>query len=120
VDAGCVQPAPVCPHTLVGGIVGVNVLVVAFNALMAGVKKLVLLRLFDMPEIALKIDRLGMLFSLMVSVLWLFTAVYAMEYIKHVGREKKRFFLPLCGIAWGTMGIATQVPWVTLTFFTSF
>lgn len=107
---------PFARNTLVGGVVGVNVLVVGFNALQGGGEKLVLLSLFNMPEIALKIDRLGIFFSLMVSVLWLFTAVYAMEYIKHVGREK-RFFSLFVGSLGVTMGIAYAGSLVTLYLF---
>ena len=50
-----------------------------------------LLRLSSTLAFALRLDGLGMLFSVLVSVLWVPTTFYALEYIKHEGREKAFF-----------------------------
>ena len=89
IPLGVFDMRPAVRNTLVGGVTGVNLILVIIIANTRTGAKLPLLRLFDMPEIALSVDKLGILFSLMVSVLWLVTAVYAMEYVKHIGREKR-------------------------------
>lgn len=56
-------------------------------------------------DIYFKVDKLGMLFSLLVSALWICTTFYSFEYMKHEGREKSffTFFTATLGV---TLGIA--------------
>ena len=67
-------------------------------------------------DIYLKIDKLGVFFSLLVSVLWIFTTFYSMEYMKHEGKENRffAFFLVTLGV---TLGISFSGNLVTLYLF---
>lgn len=79
-------------------------------------------RLFEINEflnIYFRIDKLGILFSLLVSVLWIFTSWYSMEYMKHEGKENRffTFFTATLGV---TMGIAFSGNLITLYVFYEF
>lgn len=67
-------------------------------------------------DIYLKIDKLGVFFSLLVSILWIFTSFYSMEYMKHEGKENRffAFFLVTLGV---TLGISFSGNLVTLYLF---
>lgn len=71
--------------------------------LFAGDTELTLIRFTDELTLALKMDGLSRLFAGMVSVLWIFTTIYAFEYMKHEGMEKKffGFFLMSFGVVAG-------------------
>ena len=116
IPLGVFDMRPALRNAVVGGVAGVNLLLVIIIANTRIGAKLPLLRLFGMPEIALAVDKLGVLFSLMVSVLWLVTAVYAMEYVKHIGREKRFFSLFVASLG-VTMGIAYSGSLITLYLF---
>lgn len=72
-----------------------------------------------MLDIYFKIDRLGMLFGLLVSTLWICTAFYSFEYMKHEGREKSffTFFIATLGV---TLGIAFAGNLFTMYLFYEF
>ena len=73
----------------------------------------------DFLGIYFKIDKLGMLFSILVSVLWIFTTLYSMEYMKHEGKENRffAFFTSTLGV---TLGIAFSGNLITLYVFYEF
>lgn len=80
------------------------------------------LKLFTINEfltIYFKIDKLGILFSLLVSVLWIFTTFYSMEYMKHEGKENRffTFFTATLGV---TLGIGFSGNLITLYVFYEF
>ena len=70
-------------------------------------------------DIYFRIDKLGMLFSILVSVLWIFTTIYSMEYMKHEGKERRffSFFTATLGV---TLGIAFSGNLITLYVFYEF
>jgi multicomponent Na+:H+ antiporter subunit D len=73
----------------------------------------------DFLEIYFRLDKLGILFSFLVSVLWIFTAVYATEYMKHEGKEK-RFFAYFSVTLGVTLAIAASGNLITLYVFYEF
>ena len=70
----------------------------------------------DQLRLTLHLDGLSRIFAGMVSILWIFTTVYAFEYMKHEGMEKKffSFFLMSFGVV---MGIAFAQNLFTLYMF---
>ncbi|WP_461206284.1 complex I subunit 5 family protein [Clostridium sp. DL1XJH146] len=70
----------------------------------------------DFLDIYLKIDKLGVFFSLLVATLWVFTTFYSIEYMKHEGKERRffAFFTLTLGI---TLGIAFAGNLITLYLF---
>lgn len=81
-----------------------------------GESRIHLFKFNEFLDIYFKIDKLSMLFSLLVSVLWIFTAFYSMEYMKHEGKENRffAFFTLTLGV---TMGIAFSGNLITLYVF---
>ena len=59
--------------------------------LFAGDAVCTLVSFTDKLELAFRLDGLSRIFAGMVSVLWIFTTVYAFEYMKHEGMENKFF-----------------------------
>ena len=58
-------------------------------------------------ELALRADQLGMLFALLASFLWIFTAFYAAGYMRGLGEHgQTRFFAAFAASLSTTMGIA--------------
>lgn len=84
--------------------------------LMAGDAVCTLARFTDTLSLTLRLDGLSRVFAGMVSVLWIFTTVYAFEYMKHEGMEKKffSFFIMSFGVV---MGIAFAQNLFTLYMF---
>ncbi|MFT5871641.1 MAG: multicomponent Na+:H+ antiporter subunit D [Clostridium sp.] len=84
-----------------------------------GESRVRLFKLNEFLDIYFRIDKLSMMFSLLVAILWVFTAFYAMEYMKHEGKEKRfyTFFLATLGV---TMGIAFAGNLITLYAFYEF
>lgn len=77
---------------------------------------LVLLRLNEQLNFALKADGLSKVFGSIVSILWIPTTFYAFEYMKHEGKENRffGFFLISLGV---TLGISLAANPLTLYFF---
>lgn len=75
-----------------------------------------LIKFNEFLDIYFKIDKLTMLFALLVSILWIFTTIYAMEYMRHEGKEDRffAFFLLTLGV---TLGIAFAGNLITLYLF---
>ncbi|MFU0824434.1 complex I subunit 5 family protein [Clostridium sp.] len=75
-----------------------------------------ILKLNEFVNIYFKIDKLGVLFSILVSILWIFTTFYSMEYMKHEGKETRffSFFILTLGI---TLGIGFSGNLFTLYIF---
>ena len=86
---------------------------------MFGESRVHLLKLNEFLDIYFKIDKLSIMFSLLVAILWIFTTFYAMEYMKHEGKERRffTFFLATLGV---TMGIAFSGNLITLYAFYEF
>ena len=84
-----------------------------------GESRVHLFKLNEFLDIYFRIDKLSILFSLLVAILWIFTTFYAMEYMKHEGKEKRFFvfFLATLGV---TMGIAFSGNLITLYAFYEF
>lgn len=78
-----------------------------------------LLKINEFLDLYFRIDKLSIFFSVLVSVLWIFTTIYSMEYMKHEGKEDRffAFFLATLGI---TVGIAFSGNLITLYFFYEF
>lgn len=102
-----------------GSVVLINLIFVVYIAKKLGEVSLHIFKINEFLDIYFKIDKLSVFFSLLVSVLWMFTTVYAMEYMKHEGKEKKFFsyFIATLGI---TLGIAFAGNLITLYFFYEF
>lgn len=73
-------------------------------------------RLNDFIDVFLKVDELGILFNLLVSVLWIFTTFYAIGYMEHEKHQERffAFFIMTLGI---TNGIAYSGNLFTLYIF---
>jgi multicomponent Na+:H+ antiporter subunit D len=84
-----------------------------------GESRVHLFKLNEFLDIYFRIDKLSILFSLLVATLWIFTTFYAMEYMKHEGK-KKRFFVFFLATLGVTMGIAFSGNLITLYAFYEF
>ena len=84
--------------------------------LFAGEGSITLAKFTEEMHLTLKLDGMSRIFAGMVSVLWIFTTVYAFEYMKHEGMEKKffSFFIMSFGVV---MGIAFAQNLFTLYMF---
>lgn len=73
----------------------------------------------NLLDIYFKVDRLGILFVLMVSILWAFTAIYSFIYMTHEKKEKRYYiyFMLTLGI---TIGIGLSGNLFTLYIFYEF
>lgn len=78
-----------------------------------------LIEINSILDIYFKVDKLGMLFSLLVSLLWICTAFYSFEYMKHEGKEKSffAFFMATLGV---TLGVAFAGNLFTMYLFYEF
>lgn len=75
-----------------------------------------LIKINNLLDIYFKIDKLGILFVLLASILWIFTAFYSFAYMPHEGNEK-RFFLYFMLTLGVTAGIAFSGNLFTLYIF---
>ncbi len=73
-------------------------------------------RLNKFIDIFLQVDELGIMFSMLISILWVFTTFYAIGYMKHQGHQERffAFFVITLGI---TNGIAYSGNLFTLYIF---
>ncbi|MCB2288320.1 monovalent cation/H+ antiporter subunit D family protein [Clostridium sp. CS001] len=96
-----------------------NLIFLIIISYLFGESRVHLFKLNEFLDISFRIDKLSILFSLLVAILWIFTAFYAMEYMKHEGKEKRFFifFLATLGV---TMGIAFSGNLITLYAFYEF
>jgi len=77
--------------TTLTGAVLVLTAVTALAIIFGGEKELVLLSLGENMEILFRVDNVGRLFALVVTVVWVLAGFYAFEYMKHE-KEEKRYF----------------------------
>jgi multicomponent Na+:H+ antiporter subunit D len=75
-----------------------------------------LIKINNLLDIYFRIDKLGILFVLLASILWIFTAFYSFVYMPHEGKEK-RFFLYFMLTLGVTVGIAFSGNLFTLYIF---
>lgn len=94
----------------------VNLLSIIGILRIKGTMEFHLLKLNQFVDIYFKVDKLGILFALLASILWIFTTFYSLEYMKHEGKEERFFifFIVTLGI---TMGIAFSGNLFTLYIF---
>lgn len=106
-------------NIFVGTSVVINLLLVMYITRQLEEVSLHILKINKFLDIYFKIDKLSIFFSLLVSTLWVFTTIYAVEYMKHEGKEKRFFayFIATLGI---TLGIAFAGNLITLYFFYEF
>ena len=97
----------------------VNFLLVLMAFKFAVIPELQLIRTNSILDIYFKVDKLGILFSMLVSLLWICTAFYSFEYMKHEGKEKSffTFFTATLGV---TLGIAFAGNLFTMYLFYEF
>jgi len=74
---------------LVGSIVSINVLLVIYSLFFNEVTTVHLLKVNDFLDLYFRIDQLTRVFSLLASTLWILTAFYAFEYMKHETRHRQ-------------------------------
>ncbi|QGU96619.1 monovalent cation/H+ antiporter subunit D family protein [Clostridium bovifaecis] len=100
----------------VGAGVTANFILIMFVFYFIGEGKIHLLKLNEFVDVYFRIDKMGMLFSILVSILWIFTTFYSMEYMKHEGKENRffTFFILTLGI---TLGIGFSGNLFTLYIF---
>lgn len=99
-----------------GSAIFLNLLFVAFVVFGHAESGLHFIKINKFLDIYFRIDKLSIFFSLLVSVLWVFTSIYSMEYMKHEGKEKRffSFFIATLGV---TIGIAFAGNLITLYLF---
>ncbi|SHJ94004.1 multisubunit sodium/proton antiporter, MrpD subunit [Caminicella sporogenes DSM 14501] len=78
-----------------------------------------LIKINSFLDIYFKIDRLGILFVLLASILWIFTTFYSFVYMTHEGNEK-RFFIYFMLTLGVTVGIAFSGNLFTLYLYYEF
>ncbi len=93
-----------------------NLAVLLFALYTGAKKKIEILRLNEFIHIYFNVDKLGVLFAVMASCLWVFTAFYAMGYMEHESGQK-RFFVFFTATLGITMGIAFSGSLLTLYLF---
>ena len=77
--------------TTLTGLVLVLTAALSLAIIFGGEKELVLLSLGENMEILFRVDNVGRLFALVVTVVWVLAGFYAFEYMKHE-KEEKRYF----------------------------
>ncbi|MBP1926005.1 multicomponent Na+:H+ antiporter subunit D [Sedimentibacter acidaminivorans] len=99
-----------------GSIIFLNLIFVSYIVANFNGISMHVIKMNEFLDIYFKVDKLSVFFSLLVSVLWLFTSIYAMEYMKHEGKEKRFFayFILTLGV---TLGIAFAGNLITLYLF---
>lgn len=112
----CLRPGEKLRNWLAGLAVATTLGLVLYLSIVLNGAHFTLFQINSLIEIKFQVDRLSILFALLVSTLWLFTTIYAMEYMKHEGRENRFFayFFVSLGV---TLGIALAGNLVTLYLF---
>jgi len=100
----------------VGAVIILNLIIVIGIFYALGEGGIHLFKLNEFIDIYFKIDKLGILFTSLVSILWVLTSFYSMEYMKHEGKENKffAFFIITLGV---TVGIGFSGNLFTLYIF---
>lgn len=106
-------------NLLVGMAVIINMLITIYVFKTFTQVNFQVIKVNELLNIYLKIDKLSIFFGSLVSILWIFTTFYSMEYMKHEGKENRffTFFFITLGI---TLGIAFSGNLITLYLFYEF
>ncbi|QXM06902.1 complex I subunit 5 family protein [Crassaminicella indica] len=96
-------------------VVSLNLLVL-IGVLYMGGGQIHILKINPLIDIYFKVDKLGVLFSLLASILWIFTTFYSSVYMDHEGKQERFFifFILTLGV---TLGIAFSGNLFTLYIF---
>jgi multicomponent Na+:H+ antiporter subunit D len=113
------KPKEKLRNMIMGTGITLNLFFVIYVLKYMGVREFRLFKLNEFLQIYFKVDKLGIMFALLVSVLWIFTTIYSMEYMKHEGKED-RFFMFFSITLGVTLGIAFSGNLITLYFFYEF
>ncbi|AHM57828.1 NADH-quinone oxidoreductase subunit N (plasmid) [Peptoclostridium acidaminophilum DSM 3953] len=105
-----------CVNTIAGTAVILNLIFLVLILGMDFQKSIEIVRLNENLRIFLDIDRIGALFAVLASSLWLFTAFYSMGYMKHE-EGQTRFFAFFTATLGVTSGIAFSGNLMTLYLF---
>jgi len=99
-----------------GSVILINLIFVIYIVKSFGEISLHFIKINEFLDIYFKVDKLSIFFSLLASVLWSFTSIYSMEYMKHEKKEKRFFtyFITTLGV---TLGIAFAGNLLTLYLF---
>jgi multicomponent Na+:H+ antiporter subunit D len=106
-------------NVAIASVIVVNFLLVLMVFRSIATPELHLININNILDIYFKVDKLGMLFSMLVSLLWICTAFYSFEYMKHEGKEKSffTFFMATLGV---TLGVAFSGNLFTMYLFYEF
>lgn len=99
-----------------GFVILINLIFVIYIVSSFGESSFHFIKINEFLDIYFKVDKLSIFFSLLASVLWAFTSIYAMEYMKHEKKEK-RFFIYFITTLGVTLGIAFAGNLITLYLF---
>lgn len=100
---------------VIGGI-SANFILIVFIILNFRNSTIHILKLNEFVDIYFNIDGIGILFSFLVSLLWIFSAIYSSEYMSHE-RKRNRFFIFFTATLGVTIGIAFSGNLITLYVF---
>ncbi len=100
---------------IISGIVA-NFAIVLHNIFFLDNSRIHLLVLNEFVDIYLKVDQIGIVFSFLVSSLWIFTTIYSIEYMSHEHMQN-RFFVFFMATLGVTIGIASAGNMITLYLF---
>ena len=100
---------------IISGIV-LNFCLVLYNSLVLESTRIHILVINEFVDIYLKLDGIGLVFSFLVSILWIFTTIYTIEYMSHE-RKQNRFFVFFIATLGVTIGIASAGNMITLYLF---
>jgi len=103
-------------NLFVGAVVFINILAFILLMVSGAGRQFHILKVNDFLDIFIKIDQLGILFGGLASLLWVFTSFYAMEYMKHEGKERSFFIFFLLTLS-VTLGISFSGNLFTLYIF---
>ena len=106
-------------NVIIASVIIVNFLLVLMVFRSLATPELQLIKTNSILDIYFKVDKLGILFSLLVSLLWICTTFYSFEYMKHEGKEKSffTFFTATLGV---TLGVAFAGNLFTMYLFYEF
>lgn len=84
--------------TLTGAVLAVQLLLIVLIAL-EGEKTVVLLSLGENIPIALRSDRMGIVFSIIMSAMWLVSGIFSFDYMSHEKNEKQYYSFYLLSLS---------------------
>ncbi|MCT4586028.1 MAG: proton-conducting transporter membrane subunit [Peptostreptococcaceae bacterium] len=97
-------------------VVFLNLIIYILILRFSNVREFTIFEVSDFFKILIKLDYLGLLFSFLASILWIFTTFYSKEYMDHE-KNQKRFYTFFIGTLGVTLGIAFSGNLFTLYIF---